>query len=72
MRYRSELLAEGDLPPPVNALTNDFVTLTVWMTLAIGMLFLVADIRGHQRWLVFWGGLTLAACAIYWLYFAFR
>lgn len=72
MRYRSELLAEGKTPPPANALTDDFVTLTVWMTLVIGIVFTVAGLRAGQRWLVFWGGLTLVACAWYWIYFLLR
>ena len=55
MRYRSELLAEGKTPPYANALTDDFVTLTVWMTVFIGILFTVAGLRSGQRWLVFWG-----------------
>lgn len=72
MRYRSELLAEGKTPPPANALTDDFVTLTVWMTLVIGIVFTVAGLRAGQRWLVFWGVLTLVACAWYWIYFLLR
>jgi hypothetical protein len=72
MRYRSELLAEGKTPPSANALTDDFVTLTVWMTLFIGILFTVVGLRSGQRWLVFWGALTLVACVWYWLYFLLR
>jgi hypothetical protein len=49
-------------------LTEDFITLTVWMTFFIGILFTVVGIRARQRWLVFWGVLTLIACAWYALY----
>ena len=43
----------------------DFVTFTVVLTLVIGIGFLVAGIKGGQRWLAIWGGLTITACATY-------
>ncbi len=45
--------------------SGDFVTLTVWLTLAIGIGFLVVGLRAKQRWLAAWGGLTVVACGIY-------
>jgi hypothetical protein len=68
MRYRADQLAIGDLPPTPAPLTDDFVTLTVWMTLVIGILFTLVGVRAGQRWLIFWGALTLLACAWYWVY----
>lgn len=68
MRYRAEQLAVGDLPSTPAPLTDDFITLTVWMTLIIGILFTLAGVRAGQRWLIFWGVLTLLACAWYWVY----
>lgn len=63
MRYR-----EGQLPEQIGAqvpLTDDFVALTVWLTFFIGVIFVVAGVYGRQRWLLFWGVVTLAACAVY-------
>ncbi|MBM4227465.1 MAG: hypothetical protein FJ164_06930 [Gammaproteobacteria bacterium] len=68
MRYRAEQLAAGELSATPAPLTDDFVTLTVWMTLVIGILFTLAGVRAGQRWLTFWGALTLLACAWYWVY----
>lgn len=68
MRYRTDQLAAGELPPAYPPLTDDFVTLTVWMTVVIGVIFTVAGVRAGQRWLIFWGVLTLIACAWYWIY----
>lgn len=73
MRYRTVEQAvhqqDGGVPAPR---TDDFVTLTVWMTLFIGILFTWVGLRAGQRWLTFWGGLTLVACAWYWIYFLLR
>jgi hypothetical protein len=63
VRYREGAEALGGAPP-----SQEFVTVTVWMTLIIGVVFLVAGIHGRQRWLVFWGALTLVACAVYFFY----
>ena len=64
MRYReTELPPDG--PPPVAPTTNDFVELTVVLTLICGVLLLAGGIHGRQRWLKFWGGTTLVACAVY-------
>lgn len=63
MRYR-----EGQVPAegaPDFGRTDDFVALTVWLTLLIGVLFVVGGLWGRQRWLTIWGVLTLLACAAY-------
>lgn len=63
MRYR-----DGQLPEQTGAqvpMTDDFVTLTVWLTLFIGVLFVAAGTYGRQRWLQIWGVATLVACAVY-------
>lgn len=69
MRYRADQLVAGDVPPTPSPLTDNFVTLTVWMTLVIGIIFTVAGFRARQRWLIFWGALTLIACVWYWTHF---
>ena len=43
------------------------VTATVWFTLAIGIGFIIAGVRGQQTWLQFWGALTCVSCAIYFM-----
>ena len=48
--------------------TNDFVGVTVFLTLLIGILFVVAGWKGRQIWLGTWGVLTLIACAVYYLW----
>jgi len=48
--------------------TDDFVVLTVWLTLIIGIVFVVAGLYGRQRWLLIWGVVTLVACAIYFVW----
>lgn len=55
--------------PPEEALprTDEFVELTVWMSFFIGVLFTATGFKARQRWLVFWGALTLLACAVYWI-----
>ncbi|MDA0823329.1 MAG: hypothetical protein O3C28_13035 [Proteobacteria bacterium] len=61
MRYRI-----GEVPiESTYAGTAEIVTVTVWLTLFIGIGFLLVGIRANQRWLAFWGGLTIAACAGY-------
>jgi hypothetical protein len=50
---------------PPTSHTDDFVALTVWLTLLIGIIFIAAGLWGRQRWLTFWGLLTLLACAAY-------
>jgi len=63
MRYRiGEVPAEG-----AYAGSTDFVAFTVWLTFAIGIGFFVVGLRAGQRWLAIWGGLTMIACAIYWV-----
>ncbi len=64
MRYRADQVPVPGGPQP----SDDFVTLTVWMTLAIGIGFLIVGIRGKQRWMTFWGGFTIIACAVYFWY----
>ena len=61
MRYRiGEVASE-------NAYANSvhFVELTVYVTLLIGVGFLIAGYRGRQSWLKIWGGLTIFACAAF-------
>lgn len=65
MRYR-DTVGAADQPPAARAAEGqEVILLTVWMTLVIGVLFTVVGVRAGQRWLVFWGGLTLVACAAY-------
>lgn len=68
MRYRADALhavtSSGEAPP----LTEDFVALTVLIAFFIGVLFTLAGMRGRQRWLVFWGALTVVACVGYGVY----
>ena len=61
MRYR--VLPDGTTAPVSN--TGDVVELTVWFTLFCGIVLLFMGIKGRQRWLQFWGGLTLLCCAVY-------
>jgi hypothetical protein len=68
MRYRDGLDAAGQALAAQTSLTQGFVTATVWMTLFIGILFTVVGVRAQQRWLVFWGGLTVLMCAGYGVY----
>lgn len=71
MRYR-ETQVTPDGQHPTAPTTDDFVDLTVVLTLLCGVLLLGGGIHGRQRWLQFWGGATLVACAIYyaWPYVA--
>ncbi|HMM77692.1 MAG TPA: hypothetical protein PJ986_18465 [Gammaproteobacteria bacterium] len=68
MRYR-----DGQLPEQIGAQvppTDDFVSLTVWLTLFVGLLFVAAGLYGRQRWLQIWGWLTLCACGGYYVWLA--
>ncbi len=62
MRYR---ITEDGLVDATHAGSLDVVNGTVWFTLLVGIVFLVAGLRGRQRWLQFWGGLTVVCCAVY-------
>lgn len=63
MRYREgQVPVEGAAP---SGHTDDFVALTVWLTLLIGIVFVAGGLWGRQRWLTIWGVLTLVACAVY-------
>ena len=63
MRYREGQLPEqSGMPVPQ---TDDFVALTVWLTLLIGILFVVGGLYGRQRWLTIWGVFTLIACTVF-------
>lgn len=62
MRYR--IGPDGAIDTATQA-SGDVVTATVWFTLFVGIVFLVAGVRGEQRWLRFWGGLTCLCCAVY-------
>ncbi|MFT4582610.1 MAG: Na+-driven multidrug efflux pump [Gammaproteobacteria bacterium] len=61
MRYR---IGEVPLESTYSG-TAEIVTLTVWLTLFIGIGFLVVGMKAGQRWLAIWGGITIAACAGY-------
>jgi hypothetical protein len=63
MRYREEQAPVEGAQPAGH--TEDFVALTVWLTLLIGIVFVAGGLWGRQRWLTFWGVLTLLACAVY-------
>ena len=63
MRYR--VLADGSTSPVQN--TGDVVELTVWFTLVCGIVLLGMGIYGKQRWLQFWGGLTIVCVAVYFM-----
>jgi hypothetical protein len=62
MRYR---IGEAPIEGAINTGSADFVTLTVWLTLFIGIGFLIVGVRASQRWLAIWGGITIVACASY-------
>ena len=63
MRYR--LLTDGTMSPVQN--TSDIVALTVWLTLFSGLALLGLGLHGRQRWLQFWGVLTILCVALYFL-----
>jgi len=63
MRYR--VLPDGSTAPVQN--TGDIVALTVWFTLICGIALLAMGIYGKQRWLQFWGGLTIVCVALYFM-----
>ena len=63
MRYK--LLTDGTMSPVQN--TSDIVTLTVWLTLISGIALLGLGLHGHQRWLQFWGVLTIVCVALYFM-----
>ena len=47
--------------------TGDIVELTVWFTLLSGIALLGLGLHGRQRWLQFWGALTIVCVAIYFM-----
>ncbi|MFT4562854.1 MAG: hypothetical protein ACI9BW_002603 [Gammaproteobacteria bacterium] len=61
MRYR---IGEVPLESTYSG-TGEIVTITVWLTLFIGIGFFVVGMKAGQHWLAIWGGLTIAACAGY-------
>ena len=63
MRYR----VAGDGTLHAASSSADVVFATVCFTLLIGVIFLFAGIKAKQRWLQFWGGLTVICCAAYFL-----
>jgi hypothetical protein len=63
MRYR--MLADGSTAPVQN--TGDVVELTVWFTLVCGIILLGMGVYGKQRWLQFWGGLTVVCVIVYFM-----
>ncbi len=64
MRYR--IAPDGALETTYGS-SGDVVTATVWFTLLVGVVFLAAGVRGHQRWLQFWGALTCLCCGVYFM-----
>ena len=63
MRYR--LAEDGSVAAAQSS--ADFVALTVWFTLFVGIGFVLAGVYGRQRWLQFWGALTCVCCAAYFM-----
>ena len=61
MRYR---ITEAGAAVPVET-TGEIVTAAVVLTLFAGIALLVMGVKGRQRWLQFWGGLTCMVCAAY-------
>lgn len=59
------MLADGSTAPVQN--TGDVVELTVWFTLICGIILLGMGLYGKQRWLQFWGGLTIVCVAAYFM-----
>lgn len=64
MRYR---VGEDGLPAAVAQSSLDITVATVWFTLVVGIIFVIAGTRGRQRWLQFWGTLTCLCCAAYFM-----
>ena len=67
MRYRTEQLPFEN---KVHA-SQTIVDVTVFTTLLIGLLFVIAGIKGSQTWLFVWGALTIVMCSIYYWYIFF-
>lgn len=63
MRYK--LLEDGTMSPVQT--TGDIVELTVWFTLFSGIALLSLGLHGRQRWLQFWGALTIVCVALYFM-----
>lgn len=63
MRYK--LLEDGTMSPVQT--TGDIVELTVWFTLLSGIALLGLGLHGRQRWLQFWGVLTIVCVALYFM-----
>ena len=63
MRYK--LLEDGTMSPVQT--TGDIVELTVWFTLLSGIALLSLGLHGRQRWLQFWGALTILCVALYFM-----
>lgn len=60
MRYR--ITESGVVPVDM---TGAVVNVGVVLTLVVGVVLLVMGVKGRQRWLQFWGGLTCLVCAAY-------
>lgn len=61
MRYR-EVEDVSELGPPIEDHLTDA---TVFVTLLIGVLFIIMGRFGKQRWLIHWGVISIIACLIY-------
>ena len=63
MRYR--LLPDGTTAPGQN--TGAMVEMTVRFTLFCGVALVLLGLHGRQRWLQFWGALTVACSLVYFM-----
>lgn len=62
MRYKiGETAAEN-----AYAGSAHFVELTIFLTFLVGIGFLLAGKYGKQKWMTFWGWLTMFTCACFW------
>jgi len=61
MRY--QLAPDGSMVPPASSV--GFIDLTVCLTLIAALGLLALGWHGRQRWLKFWGGLTVLGCVAY-------
>jgi len=67
MRYRIEQEHQRDKEHASQLI----VDATVALTLFIGILLFFLGMKGSQRWLAFWGLITIAMSLIYFLYEVF-
>ena len=70
MRYR--IGQEPDLSQAQPVGEDGLAIFTAFFSLLTGVGFIVAGIRGRQRWLIFWGGVMVLASMGYLGYLLFR